>query len=76
MPRKKANQNLADEGYGTRTGKPWYPRMARLICETCKISDQHSDKKLLSAFKTYQTMRMKVLLALGTGLRRGDIQLL
>ncbi|MCJ7626239.1 MAG: tyrosine-type recombinase/integrase, partial [Anaerolineaceae bacterium] len=30
-------------------------------------------KKLLSAFKPYQTMRMRILLALGTGLRRGDI---
>jgi len=33
-------------------------------------------KKLLSAFKPYQTMRMRILLALGTGLRRGDIELL
>jgi len=33
-------------------------------------------KKLLSAFKAYQTMRMRILLALGTGLRRGDIELL
>ncbi|MHC4806555.1 MAG: tyrosine-type recombinase/integrase, partial [Planctomycetota bacterium] len=31
-------------------------------------------KKLLSAFKPYQTMRMRILLALGTGLRRGDIE--
>jgi integrase len=33
-------------------------------------------KKLLSAFKSYQTMRMRIILALGTGLRRGDIELL
>jgi len=33
-------------------------------------------KKLLSAFKPYHTMRMRILLALGTGLRRGDIELL
>ena len=33
-------------------------------------------KKLLSAFKPYQTMRMRILLALGTGLRGGDIELL
>jgi integrase len=33
-------------------------------------------RKLLSAFKPYQTMRMRVLLALGTGLRSGDIELL
>jgi integrase len=33
-------------------------------------------RKLLSAFKPYQTMRMRILLALGTGLRRGDIELL
>ena len=33
-------------------------------------------KKLLSTFKPYQTMRMRILLALGTGLRRGDIELL
>ena len=33
-------------------------------------------KKLLSAFKPYQTMRMRILLAFGTGLRRGDIELL
>jgi len=31
-------------------------------------------KKLLSAFKPYQTMRVRILLALGTGLRRGDIE--
>ena len=31
-------------------------------------------KKLLSAFKPYPTMRMRILLALGTGLRRGDIE--
>jgi len=31
-------------------------------------------KKLLSVFKPYQTMRMRILLALGTGLRRGDIE--
>jgi len=31
-------------------------------------------KKLLSASKPYRTMRMRVLLALGTGLRRGDIE--
>lgn len=28
-------------------------------------------RKLLSAFKPYQTMRMRILLALGTGLRGG-----
>jgi len=33
-------------------------------------------KKLLLAFKPYQTMRMRILLALGTGLRRGDIEIL
>jgi len=33
-------------------------------------------KKLLSAFKPYQTMKIRILLALGTGLRRGDIELL
>ena len=33
-------------------------------------------KKLLSAFKPYQTMRMRILLALGTGLRRSDIELI
>ena len=33
-------------------------------------------KKLLLAFKPYQTMRMRIILALGTGLRRGDIELL
>jgi integrase len=31
-------------------------------------------KKLLSASKPYQTLKMRVLLALGTGLRRGDIE--
>jgi len=31
-------------------------------------------RKLLSASKPYQTMRMRVLLALGTGLRCGDIE--
>ena len=31
-------------------------------------------RELLSASKTYQTMRMRILLALGTGLRRGDIE--
>jgi len=31
-------------------------------------------KKLLSAFKPYKTMRMRILLALGTGLRRRDIE--
>ena len=31
-------------------------------------------KKLLSASKSYQTLRMRILLALGTGLRRGDIE--
>ena len=30
-------------------------------------------KKLLSASSPYQTMRLRILLALGTGLRRGDI---
>jgi integrase len=33
-------------------------------------------RRLLSAFKAYQTMRMRILLALGTALRRGDIELL
>ena len=33
-------------------------------------------KKLSSAFRPYQTMRMRIILALGTGLRRGDIALL
>ena len=31
-------------------------------------------KKLLSASKAYQTLKMRILLALGTGLRRGDIE--
>jgi len=31
-------------------------------------------RKLLSISKPYQTMRMRILLALGTGLRRGDIE--
>ena len=31
-------------------------------------------KKLLSASKRYPTLRMRILLALGTGLRRGDIE--
>lgn len=31
-------------------------------------------KKLLSASKPYQTLRMRILLALGTGLRRSDIE--
>ncbi|MGB2955069.1 MAG: site-specific integrase, partial [Anaerolineales bacterium] len=31
-------------------------------------------RKLLSAFKPYPTMRMRILMALGTGLRRGDIE--
>ena len=31
-------------------------------------------KKLLSASKPHQTLRMRILLALGTGLRRGDIE--
>jgi integrase len=31
-------------------------------------------KKLLSASKLYQTLSMRILLALGTGLRRGDIE--
>jgi integrase len=31
-------------------------------------------RQLLSASKPYQTLRMRILLALGTGLRRGDIQ--
>jgi integrase len=32
------------------------------------------EKKLLLASKSYQTLRMRILLALGTGLRRGDIE--
>jgi integrase len=31
-------------------------------------------RKLLSASRPYQTLRMRILLALGTGLRRGDIE--
>ena len=31
-------------------------------------------RRLLSAFKPYPTMRMRILLALGKGLRRGDIE--
>jgi len=31
-------------------------------------------RRLLSASKRYQTLRMRILLALGTGLRRGDIE--
>jgi integrase len=31
-------------------------------------------RRLLSASEPYQTMRMRILLALGTGLRRGDIE--
>lgn len=33
-------------------------------------------KKLLSAAAPYRTMKLRILLALGTGLRRGDIDLL
>ncbi len=33
-------------------------------------------KKLMSVAEPYQTIKMRVLLALGTGLRRGDIELL
>lgn len=33
-------------------------------------------KKLLSAAEPYQTMRLRIILALGTGLRRGDIEAL
>ena len=33
-------------------------------------------KKLLSASKPYQTLKIRILLALGTGLRRGDIEAL
>ncbi len=33
-------------------------------------------KKLLSAAEAYQTMRLRILLALGAGLRRGDIEAL
>jgi len=34
-------QEFNDEGYGTRTGKPWYPppRMVRLICERQKLAE-------------------------------------
>ena len=32
-------QELNDEGYGTRTGKAWYPRMVRLICERQKLAE-------------------------------------
>jgi len=32
-------QELNDEGYGTRTSKPWYPRMVRLICERQKLAE-------------------------------------
>ena len=32
-------QELNDEGYGTRTGKPWYSRMVRLICERQKLTE-------------------------------------
>ncbi|MBW2616266.1 MAG: tyrosine-type recombinase/integrase [Deltaproteobacteria bacterium] len=31
-------------------------------------------KKLMSVAESYQTIRMRILLALGTGLRRGDIE--
>ena len=31
-------------------------------------------RELLSASKPYQTLNMRILLALGTGLRRGDIE--
>ena len=39
-----------------------------------KFLNSNQFKKLLSAFKPYQTMRMRTPLALGTGLRRGDIE--
>jgi len=32
-------QELNDEGYGTRTGKRWYSRMVRLICERQKLAE-------------------------------------
>ena len=32
-------QELNDEGYGTRMGKPWYSRMVRLICERQKLAE-------------------------------------
>lgn len=32
-------QELNDEGYRTRTGKPWYPRVVRLICEWQKLAE-------------------------------------
>ena len=32
-------QELNDEGYETRTGKPWYSRMVRLICERQKLAE-------------------------------------
>ena len=32
-------QELNDEGYRTRTGKTWYPRIVRLICERQKLAE-------------------------------------
>ena len=32
-------RELNDEGYGTRTGKRWYSRMVRLICERQKLAE-------------------------------------
>jgi len=39
-----------------------------------KSLDSTQTKKLLLASESYQTMRLRILLALGTGLRRGDIE--
>ena len=39
-----------------------------------KSLNSNQIKELLSASKPYQMMRMRILLALGTGLRRGDIE--
>lgn len=41
-----------------------------------KSLDDAQVKKLLTASEPYQTLKMRILLALGTGLRRGDIDLL
>ncbi|MCJ7692407.1 MAG: recombinase family protein [Sedimentisphaerales bacterium] len=39
MSYRQIAQELNDEGYGTRTGKLWYSRMVRLICERQKFAE-------------------------------------
>jgi len=36
---RQITQELNDEGYTTRTGKPWYPRMVRLLCERQRLAE-------------------------------------